>query len=334
VCVALAAAHARGLAYGRLTPANVLLTAEGRVKLHDFWMAQAARRSTASDLQADLQALGRCMVVMLTGREPPVGRPLVLGPGVPTELGAIVARALGGGRGGYRSAGDLGRDLVRFLATVRPGLALASPPAAAGRAPPAHPDAAVAVGPPPPRTTAGPPRRQAGAERARPPSRRRRRLLLLAGLVAAWLAVVALVAVPRGRPERPAGPVEVPATPTSALQVTGAAPPSSAAPATSAPATTAPPATGAPPVTVVPPASSYDNGRVDLRQQRVVPDVVGLDPWKAAEVLGDAGLRVRFVQVRTRWRADHQLVVAQDPPGGRTVPAGSVVTLALPRGRG
>jgi serine/threonine protein kinase len=132
VCVALATAHARGLTYGRLTPANVLLSADGRVKLKDFWMAQAARRSTVSDPRDDLHALGRCMVVMLTGREPAAGEPVLLGPEVPTQLAVIVAGAVGDARGGYRSASDLGRDLVRFLTTARPSLALAAGRPAAG----------------------------------------------------------------------------------------------------------------------------------------------------------------------------------------------------------
>jgi tRNA A-37 threonylcarbamoyl transferase component Bud32 len=131
VCVALAAAHAGGLTHGHLTPANVLLCIDGRVKLTDFRLAQAAKPAlVAPGPEDDLRALGRCLVVMLTGREQPPGEPVRLGPEVPAELAMIVRRAAGQ-RGGYDSAGDLGRDLVRFLATVRPGLALPGQSAAA-----------------------------------------------------------------------------------------------------------------------------------------------------------------------------------------------------------
>ena len=50
-------------------------------------------------------------------------------------------------------------------------------------------------------------------------------------------------------------------------------------------------------------------------------------------MLGKAGLRARFVHVRTGWRGEYQPGVAQDPPGGTVVLVDSVVTLGLP-GRG
>ena len=54
VCAALAAAHRRGVAHGHLTPANVLLAIDGRVKVTDFRLVQAAKPSaTASAPTAD-----------------------------------------------------------------------------------------------------------------------------------------------------------------------------------------------------------------------------------------------------------------------------------------
>ena len=54
VCAALAAAHRRGVAHGHLTPANVLLAIDGRVKVTDFRLVQAAKPSaTASAVSSD-----------------------------------------------------------------------------------------------------------------------------------------------------------------------------------------------------------------------------------------------------------------------------------------
>jgi serine/threonine protein kinase len=131
-CAALAAAHDRGLTHGHLTSANVLLCNDGRVKLTDFRLAQAAQPAGAVPVpEDDVRALGRCMVLMLSGWEPAGGEQVQLGAEIPAELTAIVARAAGNPRLGYRTAGELGRDLVRFLADVHPDAALARRPRAA-----------------------------------------------------------------------------------------------------------------------------------------------------------------------------------------------------------
>jgi eukaryotic-like serine/threonine-protein kinase len=306
-CVALAAAHASGLTHGHLTPANVLLCIDGRVKLTDFRLAQAAKPAlVAPGPEDDLHALGRCLVVMLTGREQPPGEPVWLSPEVPAELATIVRRATGR-RGGYASAGDLGRDLVRFLATVRPGLALPGQPAQAlGQ------DPGDMAGTPPP------------ARR-----RRRRRLALVAGLAGAWLAVVAVVAVglPRGGPHRPAAsqtpvpPSSVVLTPTTSEPATSTTP--SQAPTTAVPTSAA--RAQAPPAPQ--PSRPPSGGGAGIPERRTVPGVLGLNPEQAAQVLGGAGLRVRFVGAHGRGRT--RRVVAQDPTAGEVVPAGSVVTVTV-----
>src|SRR6266540_4108681 len=143
VCAALDAAHARGLTHGHLTLANILLRIDGRVKLTAFRLAQAARPlAAAPDPEGDLRALGRCMVVMLTGAEPAPGERVRLGPEVPAELAAIVVKAAGDHQNGYRSTDDLGRDLARFLAMVRRSEAPVSLPGAAAAHDP--PDGAAA----------------------------------------------------------------------------------------------------------------------------------------------------------------------------------------------
>ncbi|HEX8132003.1 MAG TPA: protein kinase, partial [Actinomycetes bacterium] len=117
VCAAVAAAHAQGITHGHLVPANILLAIDGRVKVTDFRLALAGFPSGGTaDPAGDLRALGRGLAAMLTGREP--AEPAALGPAVPAELAAIVARAAAGPHdaGAYRSAAELSRDLARFLA--------------------------------------------------------------------------------------------------------------------------------------------------------------------------------------------------------------------------
>ena len=199
VCAALAAAHRRGVAHGHLTPANVLLAIDGRVKVTDFRLAQAAKSSaTASAPAADLQGVGRCLAAMLTGREPAADAPIGLGPDVPAELAAIVLRAAGGLEGAYRSAAELRHDLDRFLASVHQGApSTAQPDVASGH----DRSTVVAVACPP---AAEPPARRVASAGRPPPPRQRRRLTLTAGLVGAGL-VVAGVAALLGR--QPPGPV-------------------------------------------------------------------------------------------------------------------------------
>ncbi|HZD70745.1 MAG TPA: serine/threonine-protein kinase, partial [Actinomycetes bacterium] len=152
VCSALASAHARSIIHGHLTPDNILMTGDGWVKVTDFRLAEAARPfPRAPDPAIDLRALGRCLATMLTGQEPAGRGPVTLGPEVSPELAAIVRQATANPPDSYSSAADLGLDLNRFLATVRPAV------------PPVHrprqawaPDAAAATPPAPPAPTPPP----------------------------------------------------------------------------------------------------------------------------------------------------------------------------------
>jgi hypothetical protein len=209
VCAAVAAAHTRGIAHGHLVPANVLLTIEGRVKVTDFRLAQAASavgdaaEADLADPAGDVRALGRCLAAMLTGREPADGEGVRLGPAVPAELATIVARAAGDrdGAEAYRSAAEMGGDLAGFLAAARPG------PGGAAR----RPAAPVPARPSPPPSD----RPHPGPAAAAPPDRRRRRHHLDAAAPPAGAAGGAGRRRPGGRRRprrrRPPGPRTGPA---------------------------------------------------------------------------------------------------------------------------
>lgn len=177
VCAALAAAHASGVVHGHLTPANILLAVDGRVKVTDFRLAQAVTPPAAGgDPATDLQGVGRCLVAMLTGREPPADAPIRLGPDVPAELAAIVLRAAGNHDRADRSAEQLRDDLDWFLASAHHGAASTVRPDLT----PGHDRAtmaALACAPAVqlvPRLAAGPPDRQVAFADRPPPADRRR----------------------------------------------------------------------------------------------------------------------------------------------------------------
>jgi hypothetical protein len=332
-CAALDAAHARGLTHGHLTPANVLLRIDGRVKLTDFRLAQAARPlAAAPDPEGDLRALGRCMVVMLTGAEPAPGERVRLGPEVPAELAAIVVRAAGDHQNGYSSAGDLGRDLARFLAMVRRNQAPVSlPDAAAAHDPPdgAAADSLQAIAPKRslPGSAEGEP--PAANEVGSAPASRRPGLVVVAvagACLAVVLAVVAFAGLGRDRDGQADGrtiaePALVQLPPATSQPRFG----SGEAASTTAPQTTALPETALAPA----PTTTIGGGAGGSGQRVVVPNVVGRDREQAVATLAKArlGVRVVLVQVRGAGRVDR--VVSQEPSAGQAVPRGSVVTLTV-----
>jgi len=328
-CAAVAAAHAQGVTHGHLTPANVLLTIDGQVKVTDFRLAQAARplADDTPSLAADLRALGRCLAAMLTGREPVDGEPAQLDPTIPVELATIVARAASGPQDaeGYRSAADLGRDLVRFLALARSGGATR----VQHRAAPAHESPAPLAAGSSPATdlvagsAAGLPDRLTASGDVPPPARRRRRRTLVAGLVAAGVVVsgvgtaVGLLTREAGRPA--VGQVSAPPSTTILATTSGQ-------PATTAPSTTEPPTT-APTTTAV--AQTSTSVEVAAPGQRIVPSVVGLHRERAADVLAKAQLGMQVLPVPVRESGKVQRVVAQQPAAGQLLPSGSEVIVLV-----
>jgi hypothetical protein len=361
VCAALAAAHARGIVHGHLTAANVLLSVDGRIKVTDFRVDQAARPiASAPDPGADVRALGRLLAAMLTGREPTDDEPIQLGPGVPPELAAIIAQADNPGQPGHTAA-EIGRELHRILASVRQDAATAGQPdrisgpgatnVPATRAA-AFAGSAGSVGPAGSAGPAAPADGQAPFPATEPvPSpvahgvvlsltrrRRRRRLFIAIGLVAALIAGGAFAAAtlpgrePDGTVDR-AG--QITATPLSTADQATSTGQSQAVTSTStANSTTTSQAPATTQSTAVAPATpqstvSASTGNAASPAQRKVPNVVGLRRQQAVDVLTQAGFGVRVLQVTVSNPDLVQRVISQQPAAGQVVPTGSTVTLRV-----
>ncbi len=126
---AIAHAHERGIFHGDLASSNVMVTAEGRLKVLDFGLARrksGVGSSYGSDPAAaeaaDLRQLGALLYEMATG-----GLPKSTEAGleaeaaslhrIPSRLRAVISRCLAaGGEGGYRRAREVGDDLQAQLA--------------------------------------------------------------------------------------------------------------------------------------------------------------------------------------------------------------------------
>ena len=89
-CGALTAAHAQGVAHGRLGPSALLVTAEGSTKLVGF--ALEPPDAGGEDKRADVRALGACLCEITTGSPAlPDARPS----GLPAGLRMLIADASG-----------------------------------------------------------------------------------------------------------------------------------------------------------------------------------------------------------------------------------------------
>ena len=324
VCAALEAAHACGLAHGHLTPSNVLLAIDGMVKVTDFRLAQAASRSATVPAPADdLAALGRCLAAMLIGRGVAVGAPIQLGSEVPAQLVELVSHMAGDPQRLRGSAGDLGRELNRFLARGSPRIAAVA--STALDAPGSRPGLAtprlrttgqlvpVAAASPAPTVTA-----------AKGPAWARRVVTLATAALIVGCLGAATGLVNRQSPAPLDNQAVTPAS-TPILATTTSVPIRSRTPATrAAPTTTA--ANAAPLPT--PRQSTTTRQRIGSGQ-RIVPAVVGLHRQQAADLLAQAQLTVQMISIQVSDSRQVQRVVAQRPSAGQSLPAGSAVTVLI-----
>src|SRR6185437_9671747 len=91
----LSAAHARGVVHGEVTPANLFLTDDGRVRVLEFGMAnvwqvmQGRGPRTPPDPRSDIWDVGATMYQCLTGRSPREQDGGEAGPGI--EIATLIA---------------------------------------------------------------------------------------------------------------------------------------------------------------------------------------------------------------------------------------------------
>ncbi len=166
VAAALSVAHRSGLIHRDIKPGNMLLAADGTVKVTDFGIARAwddsseltktgavigtatyfspeQAQGSPADERSDIYALGVVMYEMLAGRPPfsgdsPVAvayqhvsslaaQPSLDNPDIPPELDAIVMRALDKNPDArYQTADDLRQALLLFLRGETPPAAVPS----------------------------------------------------------------------------------------------------------------------------------------------------------------------------------------------------------------
>jgi eukaryotic-like serine/threonine-protein kinase len=178
-CAALSAAHAVGVLHRGLKLENLLVTADGGVKVTDFALGAVAPDPGLADVRylapeelltgrgddrSDLYVLGCCLYEMVTGQPPFDGptpfavaaghlagrprRPSSIRADVPEQLEAVIATALAKDPGDrFQTPTELRQALQRAVvrlqppasATAEPVVAISPGPAAATPAPPATP---------------------------------------------------------------------------------------------------------------------------------------------------------------------------------------------------
>lgn len=385
VASALEVAHRNRVIHRDNKPGNILLAGDGTVKVTDFGVARAwddsqeltrtgsvigtatyfspeQARGEPADGRSDIYSLGVVLFEMLTGRPPFVGEspvsvayqhvtveppaPSSLNPDIPTELDAIVGKALQKTPDlRYQSADEIRRDLLLFLRGEAPAAAAPIAPAAASEAPARVLEpAAGAVSrrsytdlPPP---TVSP---EEAYRRMSPPRRRSANLPAVIGSIAVAAALVFGIYLLLNNLSDETEPVVTTVPPPVSLRVpdvTGLAEEEARLRLREAGFEVAP---------VAEPSETVAEGLVIRTEPRAgleteegevisivassgpnlvtAPNVVGSTQQRAATVLRGLGFAMAVEAANSE--AGVGEVIAQSPPAGTDSPPGAVITLTV-----
>ena len=385
VASALEVAHRNRVIHRDNKPGNILLAGDGTVKVTDFGVARAwddsqeltrtgsvigtatyfspeQARGEPADGRSDIYSLGVVLFEMLTGRPPFVGEspvsvayqhvtveppaPSSLNPDIPTELDAIVGKALQKTPDHrYQSADEIRRDLLLFLRGEAPAAAAPVAPAAASEAPARVLEpAAGAVSrrsytdlPPP---TVSP---EEAYRRMSPPRRRSANLPAVIGSIAVAAALVFGIYLLLNNLSDETEPVVTTVPPPVSLRVpdvTGLAEEEARLRLREAGFEVAP---------VAEPSETVAEGLVIRTEPRAgleteegevisivassgpnlvtAPNVVGSTQQRAATVLRGLGFAMAVEAANSE--AGVGEVIAQSPPAGTDSPPGAVITLTV-----